>query len=235
MRQFNGVVDVVRLVSAVVGAGAMLFVAITVYQSQAKANQVLDQSMTAKQVSAPQKEPSGKKLSLEKRLVEASVQTKKNGSKTNNHIVAFGNWMAVCAYTQTSSNSYANCTVMPYNGNAEYKSHLNLTYATRVRVRYQDSRDARVDIVTPTRLRGSDIGLKCSDFVSKGPENKSQYHTFVGSEADRLISRMKLGNCVLSYYDRRSEDVVENKYLSNGFSRANNYAKQYARSPKTVS
>lgn len=234
MRNLYDALYIVRQVSVIVGFGAIIFAAFTMYQNQSKANKLLDTHLRDSSVTPNNNVPLTEKLSLEKRLIGASDKTKSNGTKVNSHVVAFGNWMSDCSFTQTSSNSYASCTVQPFNGNAEYKSHLDLTYSARPRVRYQDKRDARIDLVTPSRLRGSDIGIKCADFISKGPENKSKNHTFVSDEAERLVSRMKLSKCTLSYFARRSEDVVENTFLSHGFSKANSYAKQYARSPKRI-
>ncbi len=224
----------IRQISFLIGLGAIVFAGFSFMQAKKREKEAYQTIQSMIDLDAPSNIPRTDKLALQKRVFNVSNTQKKSGAQVNRHDASFGNWTTRCSFTRSQSDNFGECIVVPYNGNTSEMSMMNLSYNSLARVSYRGRREGRIDLVTPLREKGSDIAYKCSDVVSKGPENKSENRIFIKTEAERFINRMGRSDCTIEFTRRGEEEATIYRFLSHGFSQANMYAKQYALNPKLV-
>ncbi len=166
----------------------------------------------------------GETLPLEKRVFRDD-ETDQNNLKIKHDTLAFGNWLASCTRThfKSSGTRRAECEILPWAGQTMSDDPIP-TLAGPV-IRMTDTPEGRLLVRLPERSRASEVSFGCG--LSEIVSNTSSGISIPEKQQSVFISRMITRDCVITYVPENSTDAVTATYISNGFSEAHDFAREY--------
>ena len=178
----------------------------------------------------PDMQPTTKRLSLEEQLIFDKPVKDASGYQRQ-HIMASGNWTAQCWYQRKSGNStpYARCELVPWNGEMLQGKPVPLVAFASVEL--QKGRNSSIRILTQDRQPGADVSYHCGDVSWSEPSQSGPVVPGPADMTNRFIAAMKTEDCAIEFTSEQQAKPVRIYHLSNGFSEALQYAREYVLRP----
>lgn len=191
-----------------------------------------DQQMKAKHIDAAENQGlagnASEMLPLEPRLIsEQNIDDKKSSNRM--HVMALGNWLVSCNYTNRAGQKTAICGIVPWNG--KLVSGMAVPLSAGPQVNLGTARDPSAEIRGPGRYGEQAWSFSCGSLKLKSEDGKKVIRLRSNREAAPLIQRLKSSDCELGYTGKTGEAETI-AFTKHGFSEAHQYAKRYVTSPK---
>lgn len=150
-------------------------------------------------------------------------------SKTRTHMMAIGNWLVSCNYTNRGGPKMANCAIVPWNG--QMVSELAVPVTSGPEIGLATRKDPSANIRGPGKFADQLWSFECGSLKFQSEDGRKIIPLKTGREAAPLIQRLKSSDCELGYTGKRGEAETI-AFTKHGFSEAHQYAKRYVASPK---